>query len=291
MIRNSQADGIHCGSASPPVKFGVSILDNDIIGPGNVASSNGIRVQRASGMIIAGNRCINHGYRGIDCEGVQNSVIAQNTCANNGQNGSSAYGILLQNISTDNSTSNLVLGNNCFDDQGTATQADGIILTTNCNNNAVVMNRCIGNITNQISDGATGTMTFGNKLSDSEIAFTARRLKASLGTSLAATDFTLTSGWGTSASVSSVSAVDQGGRVTVTSGTTALGANPTVKLTFRDGTWTNAPAISYARGDLNAPTTAFWALTTISATAATWTFVGTPAVSQAYVLDFTTMGH
>lgn len=103
-------------------------------------------------------------------------------------------------------------------------------------------------------------------------------------------DYALGGNWGTTPSVSSVAATDHGGRVTVTSGSGAPGANPTITLTFKDGSWVNPPGIGYGRGDINSPTTAFWALTSVSATAATWTFVGTPDASTNYVLDFVAMG-
>ncbi len=115
------------------------------------------------------------------------------------------------------------------------------------------------------------------------------RIRSS-GTAHVTGDYALGGNWGTSPSVSSVAATDHGGRVTVTSGSGAPGASPTLALTFQNGTWTNAPGVVGTRGDTNAPTTAFWALTSISSTVATWTFVGTPSASTAYVLDFTVIG-
>lgn len=116
-----------------------------------------------------------------------------------------------------------------------------------------------------------------------------RRLRASNATTHITGDYALSAGWGTSPSVSSVAANDHGGRVTITSGTGTPSTNPTVALTFKDGTWTNPPSCAGLRGDINSPT-ASWALTSITATVATWTFQGTPAVSTAYILDFICIG-
>lgn len=110
------------------------------------------------------------------------------------------------------------------------------------------------------------------------------------GTAHVAGDYALSAGWGSTATVSAVAARDTGGRVSVTANGAGIGANPTVTLTFKDGTWTIAPALSLSRGDTVAPTTGFWALTTASATAPVFTFVGTPVAGSVYVLDFVTMG-
>lgn len=110
------------------------------------------------------------------------------------------------------------------------------------------------------------------------------------GTSHVAGDYALSAGWGNTATVSTVAARDSGGRVSITCNGSGIAANPTVTLTFKDGAWAVAPAISASRGDLNAPTTGFWALTTASTSAPVWTFVGTPVAGTIYVLDYTVVG-
>lgn len=135
-----------------------------------------------------------------------------------------------------------------------------------------------------------GTAPSGAVVSDL-LNKTASRFKASNGTALVAGDFSLHANFGTGASVSTIAATDQGGRVTITSGTTA-GASPTATLTFKDGTWTAAPAVTVSRGDTNAVAagTGEWRVTSVSATVAVFTFVGTPNDSTAYILDFVVMG-
>lgn len=108
------------------------------------------------------------------------------------------------------------------------------------------------------------------------------------GTAHVAGDYVASANWGTTPTITPL-ARDTGGRVSVLAQATT-GANPTLALTFKDGTWTTVPAISYGRGDVAAPTTCFWALTTITATVATFTLVGTPTAGNTYILDFTVMG-
>lgn len=110
------------------------------------------------------------------------------------------------------------------------------------------------------------------------------------GTAHVAGDYALSAGWGTTATVSAVSAKDTGGRVTIASAGTGQGANPTVTLTWKDGTWTTAPAVVVARGEHVAPATATWESTTPGATTVVFTFLGTPVAGSSYILDFVAMG-
>lgn len=107
------------------------------------------------------------------------------------------------------------------------------------------------------------------------------------GTEHVAGDYAASAGWGTSPTITPL-ARDTGGRVSVTAKATP-GANPTLTLTFKDGTWTTAPAVTCSRGDALA-TAGYWSLTTVSATAVIFTFVGTPVADEVYVLDFVAMG-
>ena len=70
---------------------------------------------------------------------------------------------------------------------------------------------------------------------------------------------------------------------TVSAGTASFGANPTVSLTFKNGTWTNNPICLANRGDATAPTTGF-ATTTSTATTMVLTFQGTPQ-SGTYIFN------
>lgn len=71
----------------------------------------------------------------------------------------------------------------------------------------------------------------------------ARRFKAGGGTALVSGDFALSAGWGTTATVAVTLATsrDQAFLITVTSAGTGQLVNPTITLTFKDGTWTNTP--------------------------------------------------
>ncbi|HXF71610.1 MAG TPA: hypothetical protein VNO79_03255 [Actinomycetota bacterium] len=102
-------------------------------------------------------------------------------------------------------------------------------------------------------------------------------------TELAAADVTLGGAWGTSPSVAvAAGSKDHRGRITVTSGSGTPGANPTVTVTFKRA-FASAPFVVVSKGDTGAGT---WVVTSRSTTAFTATFVGTPAASTAYVLDY-----
>lgn len=115
------------------------------------------------------------------------------------------------------------------------------------------------------------------------------------GSVLIAGDFALSGGWGTTATVSSINnnASDAAGDVTISSSGTGQGSNPTVVLTFHDGTWTNAPICVAARADLTSPlpNSAPFVRTALSATTITWTFEGTPVAGNSYVLTWVCLGH
>ena len=115
-----------------------------------------------------------------------------------------------------------------------------------------------------------------------------KRMKASQGTALGAGDFALSAGWGTTATVTAVTGTDQGWQITVTSSGTGQAASPTVTLTFKDGTWTNAPiCVSKMVGGTGAVTQ----LTeSPAATTNTLTFQGTPVAASTYILASVCMG-
>lgn len=112
----------------------------------------------------------------------------------------------------------------------------------------------------------------------------------SAGTALEAADFALSAGWGDTpaASISAVVGTDQATAFTVSAGTANFAANPTITLTFKDGTWTDNPVCVVNRGDASAPTTGF-AFNTTSATALVITFQGTPQATT-YKFNAVCMG-
>ncbi len=116
----------------------------------------------------------------------------------------------------------------------------------------------------------------------------AQRFKATQGTTLSTGYFALSAGWGTSPVLTVVRGTDQAASITIQAKAT-VGANPTVTLTFKDGTWTNPPIVVCGRTELTAATAApaaavsnEWVPTTISATQIVFTFNGTPVATSTY---------
>lgn len=102
----------------------------------------------------------------------------------------------------------------------------------------------------------------------------------------AATDWALSAGMGSTASIAITQATsnDQRGRVTITSAGTGQGANPTATLTFKRP-FANAPVIVSTRGGGSQPTIAMTP-TTISTTSVVFTLNGTPVAAETYVFDY-----
>lgn len=146
-----------------------------------------------------------------------------------------------------------------------------------------------------LGDAGTGSNKFiyGNMPAQANIFkndLNSRRLKANQASALVIGDFVASAGFGTTAAFTIALGHDQGGQVTITPGGAGITANPTVTLTFHDGTWGTAPTVVVSRGDLNAPTTGFWIVSSVSATQAVFTFVGLPVSGTSYILQFVTMG-
>jgi hypothetical protein len=107
----------------------------------------------------------------------------------------------------------------------------------------------------------------------------------SSGTALSTANFTLSSGWGSTASLGSVGAFDARGSFTITSAGTGQTASPTVQLTFGDGAWPGTPVCNAFRlgGD---QLSLVPAMTTGSPTTATFTFPGTPVAGQTFTVGY-----
>jgi hypothetical protein len=148
--------------------------------------------------------------------------------------------------------------------------------------------------------GATGLrdMTGAKQLwnarfDNSDNRFQVWRLAPNLGTAYSGADaaIVLTSGWGTAPSVSAATGFDQGFSWSVTAGT-APGANPVITVTFKDGTWTNAPQYSCTRNDTATPTpSTFFPTWTTTATALTINMQGTPTGGKIYKFVCMAMGN
>jgi hypothetical protein len=107
-------------------------------------------------------------------------------------------------------------------------------------------------------------------------------------TPLASSDFSLSSGWGSSASIGSISGTDQGFFATVTAGSSP-GANPTITLTFHDGAWPNAPIFSCSPASGGTGTPQLWLVSTTTTTL-TSTFNGTPSSGSTYPVSCVGIG-
>lgn len=120
----------------------------------------------------------------------------------------------------------------------------------------------------------------------------ANRFYAARGTSLVSGDFS-GSGWGTGATYTPLTgSKDQMGQVEIATGTASFVANPTVTLTFKDGTWSNAPfgvAICVRSG--GASVDGFGChITGFSNVSVTWTVYVTPTTSETYRIQWIMMG-
>lgn len=110
-----------------------------------------------------------------------------------------------------------------------------------------------------------------------------RRIQGNLGSALVSGDFALHANWGASASIA-VGGTDQCANCTLTAAGAGAGANPTVILTFKDGTWTDAPKVLVGRNGGDQASVPFtWS---VSATQLTMTFVGTPIAGQVFNFTF-----
>lgn len=98
----------------------------------------------------------------------------------------------------------------------------------------------------------------------------------------------LGSGWGSTATFTATG-FDSALIVSVTTGGSGLAANAQITVTFKDGTFTNAPVCQITRGDVNAPGSTITSCST-SATTATLFFNGVPVTATTYTFDITQVG-
>lgn len=110
------------------------------------------------------------------------------------------------------------------------------------------------------------------------------------GTAVVAGDVTLSAGWGNTATVAiATGSNDSRGQMTITANGTGIAANPTVTLTYHDGTWTTSTWPMIAR---NGGTDAGITGQTVSGTATTFvvTMVGTPTAGNTVILRWSVDG-
>lgn len=126
-----------------------------------------------------------------------------------------------------------------------------------------------------------------NDVSNNFLSPNVMRLQAQQGTPLAAGNVALSSGFGTSpSSILTAGSTDTRGQIQVTVGTSPT-ANPTITITFADGTFGTAPfAIACYSGTSNALPLSV----TTTATTMVIELVGTPSASEIINITWHVMG-
>jgi parallel beta-helix repeat protein len=124
----------------------VSVKDNKFIGN----QKNGIGDLGYSGdkdNLVENNLCEANGQSGIQLWDGTSNTVKNNTCKSNSQSAPGQF----SGISILATTSSLISGNHCFDDQPTKTQKHGIEETSNSKSNTVTDNDCRGNANDGIA--------------------------------------------------------------------------------------------------------------------------------------------
>lgn len=116
----------------------------------------------------------------------------------------------------------------------------------------------------------------------------ANRYKAA-GTALVSADIAGSATWGSTSVLSITSgSTDQRGQLSMAANGAGIGANPTLTITFKDGTWTTAPfAVVTVQDSVLTTLSCSIALT---ATTLTITFCGTPVAGRSYGFNYIVMG-
>lgn len=108
---------------------------------------------------ILGNRCTTNTQSGIALFNTVSNVCNSNACFNNDQAVSgNDGGIRIWGTSTDNE----LIGNRCYDKQGIKTQAFGISMAVNSDDNTIIANTVRGNKTVGIVDAGAGNTIRNN---------------------------------------------------------------------------------------------------------------------------------
>jgi hypothetical protein len=115
------------------------------------------------------------------------------------------------------------------------------------------------------------------------------RPRCNLGSAVTVADISISAGWGTGATVSSVKGTDCAVQISITAGTSP-NANPFFNFTYHDGAWPSAPIAQVSRCDGSAPQTAQWVTSAPSTTVVGESFIGTPVNGNVYCAVVTTIG-
>jgi hypothetical protein len=114
------------------------------------------------------------------------------------------------------------------------------------------------------------------------------RIASSQGDAHSSSNYTLSAGFGSTASVTLSRANDQSGRVTIVCAGTGQGANPTCTIAYSQA-WDRAPHMMLTRGG-GSQATIIMSTTTENTTSAVLTFNGTAAGTEQYVFNYWTIG-
>ena len=126
----------------------------------NSATFSGIQMNSAVRYIIRDNIILSSGQHGIDLNTGDYNIIKGNICLNNSQNSGDVWsGIIIRNVCDHN----IVIGNHCYDDQGTPTQRRGITETAGADRNIFMGNIATGNITGQINQTGANSIKSNNQ--------------------------------------------------------------------------------------------------------------------------------
>ena len=127
-----------------------------------------------------------------------------------------------------------------------------------------------------------GTVGSGNTVIDSEL-FIARRIVPKGATPTSA-NFTISAGWGSTATVDTITGNDMFVQFQILSNGTGQTANPTVSYTYADGAFDIAPnGVSVDRNGGNQPSVVATAGRSAGTTTCGFTWVGTPVATEGYV--------
>jgi hypothetical protein len=147
---------------------------------------------------------------------------------------------------------------------------------------------CSGSCTNYVVNDTIGGLNSIRPNGTYSGDYFVNRLWANYGTGLTSSDFSLW-GWGSSPTVTVYpGSTDQRGQITVTVSGSGMEANPTLTLTFHDGTWLNAPFAVVGRNDPFPPVgTPIWSTTSRTLVI---TLQGTPVAGSYYTFAWVVIG-
>lgn len=111
------------------------------------------------------------------------------------------------------------------------------------------------------------------------------RVGVGLGTAHSSSNYTLSSGFGSTASVTLTDCTDSGGRVRVTVAGTGMGANPTCSITYTDVASGRAPHVFSTRGG-GSQATIIMSVTSETTTGCVLTFNGTATGAETYTFNW-----